>query len=186
MTDYDITALILTEHDGFRRQFAQLRDSADPDELTAHWNDLADRLEVHASGEEAVFYPRLLRQVPAEKDDTVHAVHDHNKIRTAVQEVARHEVGSEAWWQAVAAAQEENSEHMEEEEHDMLATFRDEAAPALREEIGLAWLQFLHMRLSAVGLSAHRLAHAAGGGRYSWPAGEVGRRACLEPRTACG
>lgn len=153
MTDYDITALILTEHDGFRRQFAQLRDSSDPDELTAGWNDLADRLEVHASGEEAVFYPRLLRQVPAEKDDTVHAVHDHNKIRTAVQEVARHEVGSEAWWQAVAAAQEENSEHMEEEEHDMLATFRDEAAPALREEIGLAWLQFHEEHAHARGLS---------------------------------
>lgn len=100
-----------------------------------------------------MFYPRLLQEVPAEKDDTAHAVHDHNKIRNAVQAVAGHEVGTDAWWQAVAAAQEENSEHMEEEEHDLLATFRDETDPALREEIGLAWLQFHEQHEHARGLS---------------------------------
>ncbi len=156
MSDYDITALILTEHGGFRRQFAQLPEVTDTPELAVQWKDLADRLEVHASGEEAVFYPRLLREVPAGEADTMHAVHDHNKIRQAVQEVAAHEVGTDAWWQAVSAAQEENSEHMEEEEHDMLAAFRDETDLALREEIGLAWLQFHDEHEHAKGLSGNQ------------------------------
>jgi len=153
VSDYDITTLILAEHEAFRRQFAALSDLTDSTELAGRWTDLAERLEVHASGEEAVFYPRLLHEIPDEEADTVHAVRDHNKIRHAVAAVAGHETGSDSWWQAVRDAQEENSEHMEEEEADLLTVFRDEAGAALRQEIGLAWLQFHEEHEHAAGLS---------------------------------
>ncbi len=55
--DRDITVLIVREHDTFRRQFAALEQMSDPQELQQAWSALADLLEIHASGEEAVLYP---------------------------------------------------------------------------------------------------------------------------------
>src|SRR4051812_4447206 len=66
----DITALILDDHDTFRRGFAALDVLAGPDtdaekleaELMAVWGPLADLLDVHAVAEEQIFYPNLLRK----------------------------------------------------------------------------------------------------------------------------
>ena len=61
----DVTEVILRDHEWFRRQFITLFDLAtgtDPDvpAIEALWNPLAARLDVHAAGEEAIFYPQLL------------------------------------------------------------------------------------------------------------------------------
>jgi hypothetical protein len=98
VADVDITALILSEHDAFRRSFARIEELTDVEELRTAWQELADQLEVHAAGEETVFYPELLQDVDDSEDDTEHAVKDHNKIRDACRAVADHEVGSDAWW----------------------------------------------------------------------------------------
>jgi len=62
MSDVDITVLILSEHEAFRRAFAEI-EGLDGDELRSRWDELADQLEVHAAGEEEVFYPELLQDV---------------------------------------------------------------------------------------------------------------------------
>ena len=95
MGDFDITTLILTEHEGFRRSFAEIEQLTDPEELGRRWRELADALEVHAAGEEEVFYPELLQDVDDSEDDTEHAVKDHNEIREATSKVDDHEVGTE-------------------------------------------------------------------------------------------
>ena len=45
----DITALIMDDHEWFRRQFALLDDASTPEQLTAIWQPLAQRLETHAT-----------------------------------------------------------------------------------------------------------------------------------------
>jgi len=84
MSDLDITLLILSEHDAFRRGFTEIDSLTDPTDLATKWRELSDSLEVHASGEEDVFYPQLLRRVDDSKEDTEDAIKDHNKIRDAV------------------------------------------------------------------------------------------------------
>ncbi len=152
MADYDITTLILSEHDQFRRAFARL-DELSGDELTAAWQELADQLEVHASAEEVVFYPQLLQQVPDEEGDTKHAIKDHNEIRDAVRAVADHEPGSDAWWEAVRSAREETAEHLEEEEHDVLPPFKENVSEEQRSELGIQWLAYHDEHEGAKGLS---------------------------------
>ena len=44
----DITALIMDDHEWFRRQFALLDDASTPEQLSAIWQPLARRLETHA------------------------------------------------------------------------------------------------------------------------------------------
>ncbi len=62
MADLDITLLILSEHDAFRRGFTDIDSLTDPADLATKWRELSDSLEVHASGEEDVFYPQLLHR----------------------------------------------------------------------------------------------------------------------------
>jgi hypothetical protein len=153
VSDVDITALILSEHEAFRRAFTRIEELSDAEELRPAWQELADQLEVHAAGEEAVFYPELLQDVDDSEDDTEHAVKDHNQIRDAVRSVAEHEVGTDAWWEAFRAAREETVEHLEEEEHDVLPPFREQVAADKRSELGMAWLAFHDEHSRARGLS---------------------------------
>ncbi len=122
----DITELILDDHHRQRQAFARLDDvdRADTEKLGLVWGELAQFLEVHAAAEEKVFYPELLRIADEDGAETEDAVSDHNDIREAVQRTAAAEVGSDEWWSAVGAARAANTEHMGEEEDEVLPDFR--------------------------------------------------------------
>jgi len=140
--DRDITLLIEREHDSFRRQFTALEGLSDARELEQAWTWLADLLEIHASGEESVLYPILVRAADQAAQEAEHAVRDHNEIRHSVHAVQEHEAGSDGWWQAVRTAQEVNEEHLQEEERDVLPPFRDSVDRQRRLELGEQWLVF--------------------------------------------
>ncbi len=153
MADFDIVALILSEHDAFRRSFVALEEMTDAGEQKAAWTELSERLEVHAAGEEQVFYPQLLTEVDDSEGDTKHAVKDHNEIRDACRAVDQHEVGTDDWTAAVQNTREVTVEHLEEEEHDVLPPFKDGVDEQQRSELGIQWLAFLEEHENANGLS---------------------------------
>jgi hypothetical protein len=145
----DITQLILDDHHEQRRLFATLEqiDSTDTSTLSAVWARLATFLEVHAAAEEEVFYPELLRvgEGAAGSDpeaETKDAIGDHNDIRDAVAAAADHEVGSTAWYDAVAKANEANGDHMAEEEREGLTDFRRHASLELRHDLAVDFVAF--------------------------------------------
>lgn len=146
----DITELILDDHSEQRRLFAILEQisRADTGSLSAVWSRLGVFLELHAAAEEAIFYPALLqaglaasRQAAAE-EETLDAISDHNDIRDAVAEVARHEAGTPEWFEAVGAANLANSDHMAEEEREGLADFRRLASLQQRHDLAVAFTAF--------------------------------------------
>lgn len=144
----DITDLILTEHDSFRRGFAALDKVLGPDvDPAAHarrlaevWVPLAAHLERHAAAEEEVVFPALLRHGTNAEHETLDAVGDHNDIRDAIHEADQHPAGSPEWWKAVGRARAENSHHMTEEEDEALPDLRRTTTRAQRLEIGLAFV----------------------------------------------
>ncbi|WP_308212037.1 MULTISPECIES: hemerythrin domain-containing protein [Nocardia] len=146
----DITELILDDHREQRRLFAMLEqiDRGEVEVLSAIWERLAAFLELHAQAEEELFYPALLevgiaaRRTAGVEDETLDAIHDHNEIRDAVAEVARHRVGSDEWYAAVAAANLANSDHMAEEEREGLTDFRRLAGLARRHQLAVAFAAY--------------------------------------------
>lgn len=145
----DITELILDDHHEQRRLFAILEQvGQDAAVLSAVWARLGVFLELHAAAEEAVFYPALLQAGLAEgrrrgvEGETVDAIRDHNEIRDAVAEVARHAVGSDGWFAAVAAANLANSDHMAEEEREGLTDFRRLAGLQQRHDLAVAFAAY--------------------------------------------
>jgi len=139
----DIIELIYEDHDWFRRRFFYLDQARTVDELRAVWLPLARRLDTHAQIEEEVFYPALLKKGKAgdPEDETEDALHDHNKIRDAVREARRYEIGSPEWFEAVGKARIENGEHLDEEERDAIPDFLKSASADLRHQLAMQWLQ---------------------------------------------
>jgi hypothetical protein len=146
----DITQLILDDHHEQRRLFAIVEqvDRSNTKALSAVWGRLASFLELHAAAEEAIFYPALLRvgisanRKAGVEDETLDAIHDHNDIRDSVAEVARHSVGSDGWYAAVAAANLANGDHMAEEEREGLTDFRRLAALQQRHDLAVAFVSY--------------------------------------------
>jgi hypothetical protein len=146
----DITQLILDDHHEQRRLFAMLEQisRADTEALSALWGRLAVFLELHAAAEEEIFYPALLevglaaRRRSGVEEETLDAIHDHNDIRDAVAEVARHPVGSDGWSTAVAAANLANSDHMAEEEREGLTDFRRLASLQRSHDLAVTFASF--------------------------------------------
>jgi hypothetical protein len=145
----DITELILNQHHEQRRTFALLDElDGDATALAAVWERLTILLEVHAKAEELYFYPRLLElgtgggDADSAEDETEDAIKDHNEIRDAIAEAAKHEVGSAEWWKAVRKCDEENSDHMAEEEREDLVDFRQHADLQTRHEIAVQFIVF--------------------------------------------
>jgi hypothetical protein len=146
----DITQLVLDDHHEQRRLFAMLEqiDRTETASLAAVWNRLAAFLDLHAEAEEQLFYPALLRLghgVDADhspEEETDDAIRDHNDIRDAVAAVAEHEVGTDGWFQAVAAANKANGDHMAEEEREGLTDFRRHASLQVRHDLAVAFVAF--------------------------------------------
>ena len=151
MSDFEITSLVLAEHEVFRREFAALENLPDQ-ELAAAWETLHAKLEVHAVAEEQLFYPLLAQEADGEQE-TAEAVHDHNEIRHAAAAVSEHQVGSDGWWEAVRNTRQVNADHMAEEEVDFFPPFKEAVDEEQREALGLRWLAFHDEHERADGLS---------------------------------
>jgi hemerythrin superfamily protein len=153
VADFDITVLIRTEHDAFRRAFTEIEQLTDPEEVGRRWRELADQLEVHAAGEEEVFYPELLQEVDESEGDTKHAIKDHNEIRETTQKVDQHAVAGDQWWEAFREAREATVDHLGEEETDVLPPFQEQVSEEKRSDLGMRWMKFLEEHARAKGLS---------------------------------
>jgi hypothetical protein len=149
----DVVRLILTDHETFRARFAQLDELRDqPQAAAVLWGELAAHLEVHASAEEAHFYPALLQKVRGSEEETKDAVHDHDEIRQGIRRAAAAEVGSDEWWAGIQDAREANDEHLAEEERDDLPDFLRSASVEDRQDLGARFIAFQDEHPWAAGL----------------------------------
>ena len=149
-----VTDLIRMDHIWFRSQFLALASArGDTGTLESLWATLSARLEVHAAAEEALFYPRLLKDDSDAVDDTKDAIRDHNEIRDAIRDAEGRKVGEDTWWEAVNATEHANTEHMEEEEEGPLIEFDDAASVNEQAELASAFAAFETEHAGARGIS---------------------------------
>ena len=85
-------------------------------------------------------------------EETRDAIKDHNEIRDTALKVDRHQAGSPEWFEAVAAANRANSDHMAEEERQGLTDFRRHAPIALRHRLAAEFVRFESEHLTGAGV----------------------------------
>jgi hemerythrin superfamily protein len=154
----DITDLILDDHHQIRKLFAQIEqiDRKDIDSLSAIWGRLNALLDTHAEAEERFFYPRLMQigtggnDADSAEEETEDAIEDHNAIRDASSAVNKEEVGSDAWFEAVGKANEENGDHLAEEERQGLTDFREHATLEERHDLAVKFAAFSAAHITGV------------------------------------
>ncbi|MDP9406331.1 MAG: Rieske 2Fe-2S domain-containing protein [Actinomycetota bacterium] len=151
--DQDITVVIEREHEALRRQFRDLKRDSGAGEVEQAWRALVQLLEIHASGEEVLLYPHLVKAVEEGAEESHDAVHDHNRIRDSLRAVERHPVGTDSWWAAIELARRVNEDHLREEESTILPSFRRNVPRHRREELGQQWVLFHEEHQEARGLS---------------------------------
>ena len=153
----DVTQLIVDDHVEQRRLFALIDQlgASDREALKAVWTRLRALLDTHARAEELFFYPDLLKLGRGADGESVHeetkdAIKDHNEIRDAAAKVDEQEPGSRSWFEAVAAANKANSDHMAEEERQGLSDFRRHADLQLRHRLAVEFVRFGSDHLTGV------------------------------------
>jgi Hemerythrin HHE cation binding domain len=150
----DVIRLILDDHERFRTRFEELfAQRGHPQAANEIWLGLAARLEIHASAEEAHFYPALLQNVEGSEDETKDAIGDHDEIRQGIRRAAAAEVGSDEWWAGVQDARDANDEHLAEEERDDIPDFLRVASVEFRQELGAKYEQYFADHPGGRGLS---------------------------------
>jgi hypothetical protein len=145
----DITQLILDDHQEQRRLFALIEEipRQDTDSLAAVWKRLRALLDLHAEAEERHFYPTLVQLGKggggsSPDEETEDAIDDHNEIRDTAAKVEEHDVGSDAWYEAIAACNKANGDHMAEEEREGLTDFRQHISLEIRHNLGVSFAAF--------------------------------------------
>jgi len=156
----DICQLILDDHAEQRRLFGLIEqiDPKDTEALSAVWTRLAAFLDAHAEAEERHFYLDLLKKGEGANDaddgtvegETEDAITDHNKLRDAVKAVDQHQVGTQAWIDAVGEANVVNSKHMGEEERQGLTDFRRNVSLKDRHDLGVKYAAFQARHITGV------------------------------------
>lgn len=150
----DLIRLILDDHENFRTRFEELFAQRDHTQAANEiWLGLAARLEVHASAEEAHFYPALLQNVDGSEDETKDAIGDHDEIRQGIRRSEAAEVGSDEWWAGIQDARDANDEHLAEEERDDIPDFLRVASVEFRQELGAKYEQYFAEHPGGRGLS---------------------------------
>ena len=143
-----IIQLVIEDHQTFRDDFdslSQLRASGDAGQLQSAWQRLARRLETHARAEEDIFYPALLeRPAPKVEGETVHALRNHNEIRSAADAVGRCAVGAPEWWSAVEECRQVNDAHLADEEDDVLPDASRRISSDAQARLGDQWEAYMH------------------------------------------
>jgi Hemerythrin HHE cation binding domain len=144
----DISELVMADHRRIRRLSAVLddatrRDGALDSMFAYAWRRLASLLEAHAAAEEEICYLPMFRFGPDAAEDRRAAIADHDDIREAIKEASLHRPGSGPWRRAVRAALAVNADHIDREEHGLLAEGLVGLTMAQRRELGRQWRAFV-------------------------------------------
>ena len=151
----DIFEQIMADHRRIRRLCAALDDMArwggDSGWMLAHaWLRLASLLEAHTRAEEEICYLPMSGCRPHAAEDRRAAIADHDDMRGAIKEASLHRSGSAPWWRAVRAALAVTADHLDREEHGLLANGVTGLTMAQRRELGRQWCAFIAaLRLDA-------------------------------------
>jgi hemerythrin superfamily protein len=131
----DIVELIKAQHRTIDDLLSQAEE-AEPGEVVAILQQVADMLLPHSEAEESFVYPAIRDYDASEDDEVKDGVAEHHHIEQLFQELLTDEPGGPGYDGKLAAVIGELRHHVEEEENDLLPVLSEKASPEEREELG--------------------------------------------------
>jgi hemerythrin superfamily protein len=131
----DVVELIKIQH---RRidELLEQAEKAEPEQMRALVQQVADLLLPHSEAEESFVYPAIKDYDKDEADEVKDGVAEHHHIEGLLQELLGDEPGGPGYDGKLAAMIGELRHHVEEEEQDLLPVLTEQASDEEREELG--------------------------------------------------
>jgi hemerythrin-like domain-containing protein len=132
--------LLTTDHTEMKKLMNELDETTDRGIKIRHelFGKLRDKLEIHETIEEEIFYPAL-KEHPKAKDIVLEGIEEHHVVDGIVAELEDLSVEDETWGAKLTVMKENVEHHMEEEESDMFPkakkVFDDDELKALGERM---------------------------------------------------
>jgi hypothetical protein len=152
----DIIEVVLADHDRIRRLMGALDNAARYGELggagwvvAQAWHRLAGLLDVHTAAEAEIWYPAVSRlELPAGAG-LREAVAGHDRIRAALQQASRLDIGSRPWWSTVTVLLRECSGHLDGFDSRAVSDLSGQLTFSARITLGDQWDSFVATRARA-------------------------------------
>lgn len=139
----DAVDLILRQHEQIRARFAAFRDLSDrPSQRKEDTvRDIITLLSKHANVEEQLFYPAVEAELPELAEHVEEDREEHRLVEFALLQLDRMSAEADTYDAKVRVVINEVTEHMDEEERDILPRVREEVDADRRRELGAAMEQ---------------------------------------------
>lgn len=133
-----VITLIKEDHKKVEAVFKKL-ESAEPAEITALLEELAELLLPHARAEEQVVYPAISATAPQEQSEVEDGVAEHHHVEAALRRLLAIDPSEPGADGLLAALIGEVRHHVQEEEQDILPAFGEAASNPQLSELGEAF-----------------------------------------------
>src|SRR4051812_17616515 len=120
--------LLESQHREVEKLFSQIEKAKDSDKKMELFEELADKLAIHAAIEEHHFYPAVKEK--RTEDILLESLEEHVTIKRTLADLMRIDADDETFDAKVKVLKEEIEHHVEEEESDLFPTVKKLIAAA--------------------------------------------------------
>jgi hemerythrin superfamily protein len=131
--------LLESQHREVEKLFSQIEKAKDNEKKTELFNEIADKLAVHAAIEEHHFYPAV--KAKRTEDILLEALEEHVTIKRTLADLMKIDADDETFDAKVKVLKEEIEHHVKEEESDLF--------PKVKKLIAEADLEVLEQQMVA-------------------------------------
>jgi hemerythrin superfamily protein len=130
----DAIELLESQHREVEALFSEIEDAGDTATKAALFEELADKLAIHAAIEEHHFYPAVKAQ--RTEDILLEALEEHLGIKRVLADLLKTDADDETFDAKIKVLEETVSHHVEEEEDDLFPKVRKLFDKERREALG--------------------------------------------------
>ena len=112
--DLNAVELLMSQHREVEKLFKEIEKSEDPEDKQALFDDLADKLAIHAKIEEQFFYPAVHEKKTEEM--VLEAFVEHTSIKRLLADLLEADAGDAKFDAQIKVLKEQIEHHVEEEE----------------------------------------------------------------------
>lgn len=135
--ELNVIDLIMGDHRFVEELFTQLQEAGSTEEQLRRGQEIIQELSVHAAVEEQVLYPRV-RQLTGDEGLVDHAIAEHAELKAVLADLDGLTPADEEFASGFLRAQQLVSDHVREEEGDLLPRLRANAPVEELERMGKA------------------------------------------------
>lgn len=132
----DIVDLLVQDHHEVNGLFGRFKQSSKPETQSELAKEIVRELSIHAAIEEQFVYPMVRRSVDGGDELADHAIEEHHEVKELLSDIEKLNPDQAEFAEKMDKVMAAVTEHVEEEEGEVLPELKDATSADKREKIG--------------------------------------------------